>query len=169
MFPSSLIWWASDAPASPVAPFLPPVCVSSLIWLSPARRCYTTSGFAHKKKCFLKQTNKKTQRNEAVLMVTKKHHQQRNAVTSPVQRAQSSEIKEEVHLLHHTGIHKYAQYITCGIPSWSVHRISLWHVDSFFFFFIFKFFTFCRQGASLHIVSAQHSTIVTRETMCLWY
>lgn len=140
MFPSSLIWWASDAPASPVAPFLPPVCVSSLIWLSPARRCYTTSGFAHKKKCFLKQTNKKTQRNEAVLMVTKKHHQQRNAVTSPVQRAQSSEIKEEVHLLHHTGIHKYAQYITCGIPSWSVHRISLWHVDSFFFFFIFKFF-----------------------------
>lgn len=46
LLPSSLMMglWCSHLPCCTLPP---PVCVSSLIWLSPARRCYTTSGFAH--------------------------------------------------------------------------------------------------------------------------
>lgn len=46
LLPSSLMTglWCSRLPCFTLPP---PVCVSSLIWLSPARRCYTTSGFAH--------------------------------------------------------------------------------------------------------------------------
>lgn len=42
--PVSMGLWCSRLPCFTLPP---PVCVSSLIWLSPARRCYTTSGFAH--------------------------------------------------------------------------------------------------------------------------
>lgn len=45
-------------------------------------------------------------------MVTQKTPSAEECGDSPVQRAQSSEMEEEVHLFHHTGIHKYAQSIT---------------------------------------------------------
>lgn len=60
---------------------------------------------------------------KAVLMVTKTGKPSAEECRDcPVERVQSSEIKKEV---HHTGIHKYAQFNICGVSSLSVHRISL--------------------------------------------
>lgn len=64
-------------------------------------------------------------------MVTKNTPSAEECSDSQIQRGQSSEIKEEVlHIqtvrqFQHTGINKDAQFVIWGIPSLSVHRISL--------------------------------------------
>lgn len=157
-------WWASDAPASPSCS--PPA--------SPFKYDYLPLEDATQQLGFGQNKNNKGQRNAkwGGFHDNQKHHQQRNAATAQlkgvkVQRSRKRSLcpvslAETVYR-----IHKYAQFVTCGIPSLSVHRISLWHVDVYFLTFE-SFLHFCQQGASLHIVSAQHSTIVTREKPCVY-
>lgn len=121
LLPSSLMMglWCSHLPCCTLPP---PVCVSSLIWLSPARRCYTTSGFAHTHTHTQKKMLEKDTKKSGNSYGDQRKPSAEECSDCPFQRGQSLKIKEEVlhiHavlLFHQTGIHKYAQFVSVWYP-----------------------------------------------------